>query len=236
MENANPLSTLGSFSQEPRVTTHATFTARINNLIHMRQTIDSLLFKTMNELTNQSSDFEIFCPEDRIKELELRTQRRNNFLDELFKDRFPTDKELSYHKYELIDCYVNIIHEYWNGMVTPTQIMPPRMRTRSAGRPAAESLGGGTGIRVGRGGRGRRPREGNDERVDDLNGQGNDQEPLTLHASSGCSYKECLACNFKEYDGKGGAVVSSRGSRIGEINKAKDLIQKAVQISGAANR
>nr|GFC91535.1 hypothetical protein [Tanacetum cinerariifolium] len=29
--------------------------------------------------------------------------------------------------------------------------------------------------RVGRGGRGRRPREGNDERVDDLNGQVNDQ-------------------------------------------------------------
>ncbi|GJT31091.1 putative reverse transcriptase domain-containing protein [Tanacetum coccineum] len=53
--------------------------------------------------------------------------------------------------------------------------MPPRMRTRSAGRPAAESLGGGTGVQVGRGGRGRRPREGNDERVDDLNGQGNDQ-------------------------------------------------------------
>ncbi|GJT27765.1 hypothetical protein Tco_0908040 [Tanacetum coccineum] len=31
------------------------------------------------------------------------------------------------------------------------------------------------GERVGRGGRGRRPREVNDERVDDLNGQGNDQ-------------------------------------------------------------
>nr|GEY63544.1 hypothetical protein [Tanacetum cinerariifolium] len=53
--------------------------------------------------------------------------------------------------------------------------MPPRMRTRSAGWPAAESLVGGTGVRVGRGGRGRRPREGNDERVDDLNGQENDQ-------------------------------------------------------------
>ncbi|GKG07018.1 hypothetical protein Tco_0329987, partial [Tanacetum coccineum] len=33
----------------------------------------------------------------------------------------------------------------------------------------------GTGERVGRGGRGRRPREGNDEHVDELNGQGNDQ-------------------------------------------------------------
>nr|GEU54224.1 hypothetical protein [Tanacetum cinerariifolium] len=53
--------------------------------------------------------------------------------------------------------------------------MPPRMRTRSAGRPAVESLKGRTGVRVGRGGRGRRPKEGNDELVDDLNGQGNDQ-------------------------------------------------------------
>ncbi|GJZ43414.1 putative reverse transcriptase domain-containing protein [Tanacetum coccineum] len=31
-------------------------------------------------------------------------------------------------------------------------------------------------LRVGRGGKGRRPREGNDEHVDDLNGQGNNQE------------------------------------------------------------
>ncbi|GJR20870.1 putative reverse transcriptase domain-containing protein [Tanacetum coccineum] len=49
-------------------------------------------------------------------------------------------------------------------------IMPPKMRTRSAGLPAAESLGGGTGVWVGRSGRGRRPREGNEKRVDDLNG------------------------------------------------------------------
>ncbi|GJW48777.1 putative reverse transcriptase domain-containing protein [Tanacetum coccineum] len=46
---------------------------------------------------------------------------------------------------------------------------------RSASRPGVESLGGGTGVRVSRGGRGRRPREGNDERVDDLNGQGNNK-------------------------------------------------------------
>ncbi|GKE55139.1 hypothetical protein Tco_1490295 [Tanacetum coccineum] len=62
-------------------------------------------------------------------------------------------------------------------------IIPPRMRTRSAGRPAAESLRGGTGKRVGRGGRGKRPREGNDERVEDLNGQENDQ---SLGANGGC--------------------------------------------------
>ncbi|GJY51366.1 putative reverse transcriptase domain-containing protein [Tanacetum coccineum] len=155
--------------------------------------------------------------------------------------------------------------------------MPPRMRTRSAGRPATESLGRGTGVRVGRGGRCRRPREGNDERVDDLNGQGNDQglganggvegvngnvkgakggapDFSTIIAQQlqnllpamlaqvgnqgnvgnqngnvvngnvqenvrnvlvngnrvGCSYKEFLACNLKEYDGKGVAVVLTR--------------------------
>nr|GEV73799.1 reverse transcriptase domain-containing protein [Tanacetum cinerariifolium] len=37
------------------------------------------------------------------------------------------------------------------------------------------SRGGRTGVRVGRGRRGRRPKEGNDERVDNLNGQRNDQ-------------------------------------------------------------
>ncbi|GJS55962.1 hypothetical protein Tco_0629324 [Tanacetum coccineum] len=64
-------------------------------------------------------------------------------------------------------------------MFSFVSIMPPRMRTRIASWYAAESLGWGTGERVGRGGRGRRPREGNDEHVEDLN------EPLTLHASLG---------------------------------------------------
>ncbi|GKD48447.1 hypothetical protein Tco_1277423, partial [Tanacetum coccineum] len=100
-------------------------------------------------------------------------------------------------------------------------IMPPRMRTRSAGQPAAESLGGGIGEQVSRGGRGRRPREGNNEHVNDLNGQGNDQgmganggenirNVLVNGNRVGCSYKEFLACNPKEYNGKGGAVVLTR--------------------------
>ncbi|GKF62503.1 hypothetical protein Tco_0182557, partial [Tanacetum coccineum] len=154
--------------------------------------------------------------------------------------------------------------------------MPPRMRTRSAGRPIAESRGGGTVERVDRGGRCRGPRGGNDERVDELNGQGNDQglgadrgingvngnvegvnggvggapDFSTIIAQQlqnllpamlaqvgnqenvenpngnvvnenvqenvgnvivngnhvGCSHKEFLACNPKEYDGKGGVV------------------------------
>ncbi|GJV62693.1 hypothetical protein Tco_1473521 [Tanacetum coccineum] len=98
MENMNPSSTLGPFPQEPLDTTHAKFTAQMNKLLTMRQTIDSLLFKTINEMTKQSSDSEIFYPKERIKELELRTQRRNNFEEELFRNRFPTEKELAYHK------------------------------------------------------------------------------------------------------------------------------------------
>ncbi|GJS77265.1 putative reverse transcriptase domain-containing protein [Tanacetum coccineum] len=88
------------------------------------------------------------------------------------------------------------------------------------GRPAAESLGRGTGERVSRGGRGRRPREHNDERVDELNGRGNDQgmranrgnvENVIVNGNRvGCSYKEFLACNPKEYDGKGGVVALTR--------------------------
>ncbi|GJT84080.1 hypothetical protein Tco_1058422 [Tanacetum coccineum] len=98
--------------------------------------------------------------------------------------------------------------------------MPPRMRTRSAGRLVAESLGGGTSVRVGRSGRGRRPREGNDERVDDLSGQGNDQE----WESNGGECWECdskrqpgwlfiygfLACNLRNLNGKGGVVALTR--------------------------
>ncbi|GJZ97963.1 hypothetical protein Tco_0670416 [Tanacetum coccineum] len=98
MENANPSSTLGPFPQEPLDTTHAKFTARINKLLTMRQTIDSLIFKTISEMTNQSSDSKIFYSEERIKELELRTQRRNNFGKELFRNSFLTEKELAYHK------------------------------------------------------------------------------------------------------------------------------------------
>nr|GEV36111.1 putative reverse transcriptase domain-containing protein [Tanacetum cinerariifolium] len=94
--------------------------------------------------------------------------------------------------------------------------MPPKMRTRSAGWPAAESLGGGTGVRVGRGGRARRHRKGNDECIYDLNSQGNDQGMGAnggiegVNGNVGYSYKEFLAYSPKEYDGNGGAVVLIR--------------------------
>ncbi|GJW41928.1 reverse transcriptase domain-containing protein [Tanacetum coccineum] len=149
-------------------------------------------------------------------------------------------------------------------MGTPTQVCvwscpnfsapagrPFRMRTRSAGQPAAESLGRGTGEQVGRGGRGRIPREedvmecrgamgvhptstiiaqqlqnllpamlaqvSNRGNVGNQNGnvvnenvQENVGNVLVNGNRVGCSYKEFLACNPKEYDGKGGVVVLTR--------------------------
>ncbi|GKB24561.1 hypothetical protein Tco_0863962, partial [Tanacetum coccineum] len=86
--------------------------------------------------------------------------------------------------------------------------------------------------------------EGNDERVDELNGQGNDQ---CLGANGGiegvngnvkgvngdknvrnvivndnrvvCSYKEFLACNPKEYDGKGGKDLMWWNSQIHTLSR-----------------
>ncbi|GJT77554.1 hypothetical protein Tco_1044279 [Tanacetum coccineum] len=98
MGNANPSLTIECVSLESLNTTHVKFTAWINKLLTMRQILDSLLFKTVNEMTHQSSNFKIFCPEERIKELELRTQQRNNFEEGLLKDRFPTKEELVCHK------------------------------------------------------------------------------------------------------------------------------------------
>ncbi|GJQ96824.1 putative reverse transcriptase domain-containing protein [Tanacetum coccineum] len=79
------------------------------------------------------------------------------------------------------------------------EIMPPRMMTQSAGQLAAASQGGGTGGQAGRGVVGlevdlvirvmvsKNVIENNDRKV--------------------CTYKEFLACNPKEYDGNGGAIV-----------------------------
>nr|GEY30098.1 putative reverse transcriptase domain-containing protein [Tanacetum cinerariifolium] len=84
-----------------------------------------------------------------------------------------------------------------------------------AGWPVAESRGGRTGKRVGRGERGRGPRgEGVNGNVEGVSG-GVEGAPdfstiiaqqlqnllATMLAQVGCSYKEFLACNPKEYDG-----------------------------------
>ncbi|GJZ76417.1 reverse transcriptase domain-containing protein [Tanacetum coccineum] len=109
--------------------------------------------------------------------------------------------------------------------------MLPRMTTQSADQPAAESPGRGTGRRAGReGGRVREPRRRNFDPTNELEGQGNDQgvganrgvranrgvdggdvrNVIMNNDRRGCMYKEFLACNPKEYDGNGGAIVYTR--------------------------
>ncbi|GKA16081.1 putative reverse transcriptase domain-containing protein [Tanacetum coccineum] len=92
--------------------------------------------------------------------------------------------------------------------------MPPRMMTRSASRPAAESRGGGTGRRAGREGRiVREPRRRNVKPTGEPKGQENNhgvganwggdvRSVIMNNDKRGCTYKEFLACNPKEYDGK----------------------------------
>nr|GEW49709.1 transposon Ty3-I Gag-Pol polyprotein [Tanacetum cinerariifolium] len=107
--------------------------------------------------------------------------------------------------------------------------MPPTMTTQSAGRPAAASRGEGIGGRAGSGGgrtRGRSGNQGNsrDNGLGDQVGNGRNQngDAVNDHIRGdagnatesndhkGCTYKEFLACNPKEYDGKGGAIVYTR--------------------------
>ncbi|GKE20228.1 hypothetical protein Tco_1431740, partial [Tanacetum coccineum] len=111
-------------------------------------------------------------------------------------------------------------------------IMPLRVMTQSVSRPVAAPRVGGTGGRVGRGGR--RVRESRRRNVgptgeseaqvgnrgsnqgDNMNEsgttvndniQGNVRNVMGNNEREGCSYKGFLACNPKEYDGKGGAIV-----------------------------
>ncbi|GKA04121.1 hypothetical protein Tco_0676902 [Tanacetum coccineum] len=102
--------------------------------------------------------------------------------------------------------------------------MPLTMMTRSAGRPTAASQGGGIGRRASKCGSRTRGRSGDqgDGRNDGLGGQVEVKELVGIQngdavndniqgdVSKGCTYKEFLACNPKEYDGKGGAIMYTR--------------------------
>ncbi|GJT20244.1 reverse transcriptase domain-containing protein, partial [Tanacetum coccineum] len=143
-------------------------------------------------------------------------------------------------------------------MVIRAKIMPPTMTTQSAGRPAATSRGGGTGVRAGRGGDRTRGCSGNQvpdfstiitqqfqnllstivaQVGDQDRGQGNcrnqNGNAVNDHIRGdagnategndrkGCTYKKFLACNLKEYDGKGGAIVYTRW--IEKIESVHDM-------------
>ncbi|GKF99982.1 hypothetical protein Tco_0301673, partial [Tanacetum coccineum] len=137
-----------------------------------------------------------------------------------------------------------------------------RMTTRSADRPAAALRGGGTGGRAGRGGGRTKGRSGDQGsgRIDGQGGQvggqgrgqGNDRNQngdainddirgdvrnvIKNNDRRGCTYKEFLACNPKEYDGKGGAIVYTR--YIEKMESVQDMSgcgdnQKVKYIAGS---
>ncbi|GKC25430.1 putative reverse transcriptase domain-containing protein [Tanacetum coccineum] len=104
--------------------------------------------------------------------------------------------------------------------------MQPTMMARSAGWPAAASRGGGTGGRAGSGDGRTRGRSGNegDGRIDDQGGQVGGQGSEVNDGVNGVPDFSTiiaqqlhnllptifLACNPKEYDGKGGTIVYTR--------------------------
>ncbi|GJQ96565.1 putative reverse transcriptase domain-containing protein [Tanacetum coccineum] len=116
------------------------------------------------------------------------------------------------------------------------RIMPPKMTTRSAGRATAAPRGGRTGERTGRGsgrtggqsgdqGDGRNDGQGGqvgDQGRGQGNGRNQNNDAVNDHIRGdvrndiknkdrrGCTYKEFLACNPKEYDGERGAIVYTR--------------------------
>ncbi|GJU76386.1 reverse transcriptase domain-containing protein [Tanacetum coccineum] len=134
--------------------------------------------------------------------------------------------------------------------------MPPRMTTRSAGRAIAAPQGGRTGGRTGRGdGRtGRRfddqvmvgmmvkvakgqrnGRNQNGNAVDD-NIRGDVMNFIENNYCRGYTYKDFLACNPKEYDGKGGAIVYmcwiEKMESIQDMSGCRDT-QKVKYIAGS---
>ncbi|GKA49101.1 putative reverse transcriptase domain-containing protein [Tanacetum coccineum] len=113
--------------------------------------------------------------------------------------------------------------------------MPPRMTTQSAGRSTTAPRGGRTGGRTSRGSGRTRGRTGDQGSggIDKQGGQGNHgnnqgnnrnqngnsindniqgdvRNVIVNNDRRVCSYKEFLACNPKEYNSKGGAIVYTR--------------------------
>ncbi|GJU07898.1 hypothetical protein Tco_1124328, partial [Tanacetum coccineum] len=119
-------------------------------------------------------------------------------------------------------------------------IMPPRMTTRSAGRATATPRGGRMGGQTDRGGRRtREPRGRGDGQTGEPNDQGVEANEgvdgvpdfstiiaqklnvIVNNGRRGCSYKEFLACNPKECDGKEGAIVYTHW--IEKMDSVKDM-------------
>ncbi|GKC73719.1 putative reverse transcriptase domain-containing protein, partial [Tanacetum coccineum] len=207
---------------------------------------------------------------------EIRVDAKLNFVEEPMEILEREFKKLKHSRIAVVK--VGGIHNVV--LNSRGNIMPLRMRTRSAGRPVAESLGGGTGERVGNdqglganggvegvngnveGANGGAPdfstiisqqlqnllpamlaqvsNQGNDENQNGNVVNENDQENvgnvIVNGNRVGWLYKEFLACNPKEYDGKGGAVVLTRW--IEKIESVHDMsgcsIDQKVKYTGGS--
>nr|GEU57595.1 hypothetical protein [Tanacetum cinerariifolium] len=106
--------------------------------------------------------------------------------------------------------------------------MSPRMGTQSTGWPAAKLLGGGTGVRVGRDRRGKRPRDGDNERVDDLNSQGNGQEFCPSHEMQKLETKLLNHVMV----GAGHAVYTDRNGSIKKVKKKGNMEEPSKDKNG----
>ncbi|GJT51297.1 hypothetical protein Tco_0977454 [Tanacetum coccineum] len=126
--------------------------------------------------------------------------------------------------YELTNIIVDLFEYHFQVKLMISKIMPPRMTTQSAGRATAAPRGGRTGGRTGRRG-GRTRGQSGDQGSDRIDGQGGqiggqgseviDGVDGVLDFSTIIAQQlqnllptiEFLACNPKESDGKGGAIV-----------------------------
>nr|GFA36865.1 putative reverse transcriptase domain-containing protein [Tanacetum cinerariifolium] len=103
------------------------------------------------------------------------------------------------------------------------------MKTHNAGRHTATTRGGGTSEQDDRecerskdqAGSGRGNNENQDDNIINDNNQGNVRTVNTNNGRGGCSYKEFMACNLKDYDGKGGTIVYTRW--IEKIKSVQDM-------------
>ncbi|GJY84112.1 putative reverse transcriptase domain-containing protein, partial [Tanacetum coccineum] len=112
-----------------------------------------------------------------------------------------------------------------------------------AGRPAVASRGRGIGGQAGRGGDRTRGRSGDQGDGRNQNGdavndhiRGDVGNATEGNDRRGCTYKEFLACNPKEYDGKGGVIVYTRWIEkielVQDISGCRDS-QKVKYIAGS---
>ncbi|GJW41518.1 hypothetical protein Tco_0067363 [Tanacetum coccineum] len=98
MGSASPPNSSDTHVQRLPYTTRSELTLRIKKLLKIRRKFDSLLFETIKDLPNKTPSDEPFGAPDKVEERELRAKRKIDFEEEMFKDTFPTDEEISYHK------------------------------------------------------------------------------------------------------------------------------------------